>query len=187
MSTTVPRGPLVNPPAQAIRRGELEVNDMMIKSLSAVVLAAASASAFAVGPGSLGSVDNIPVAIDNVVPMGIFQDVYSFTLDNPGNVLGNVLAINFGPYSILGLTVTLQDSSFAIIGSDSSPDTGFSFSDLASGNYALNVLGYADGSSGGFYAGGFIATAVPEPSAYALMLAGLGVVGFVAARRRPRA
>ena len=49
------------------------------------------------------------------------------------------------------------------------PDTGFTFSGLASGIYALNVLGYATGSSGGFYAGGFIAETapVPEPETYA--------------------
>lgn len=157
---------------------------MKTKLLVATVLAAASTSAFAVGPGPLGAIDNMPISISNIVPMGIFQDVYSFTLANPGDLSGNVLAINFAGYNILGLTVTLQDSSFAVIGSDASPDTGFTFSNLAAGNYALNLLGFANGSTGGFYAGGMIATTVPEPESYALMLAGLGIVGFVAARRR---
>jgi PEP-CTERM motif len=157
---------------------------MKTKLFAATVLAAASASAFAVGPGALGAIDNTPIAISNIVPMGIFQDVYSFTLVNPGELSGSVVAINFTPYNIQGLTVTLQDSSFAVIGSDASPATGFTFSNLASGNYALNVLGFADGSKGGFYSGGMIATTVPEPETYALLLAGLGIVGFVASRRR---
>ena len=162
---------------------------MNIKPFAAAVLAATSVSAFAVGPGPLGTIDNTPISISNIVPMGIFQDVYGFTLADPGSLSGNAVAINFGGYNILGLTVTLQDSSFAVIGSDSSPDTGFTFSGLASGIYALNVLGFANGSSGGFYAGGFIAQTapVPEPETYALLLAGLGVVGFMASRRKPKA
>jgi PEP-CTERM motif len=160
---------------------------MKIKFLGAVALAAASLSAQAVGPGSLGAIDNMPIAISNIVPMGIFQDVYSFTLVNPGDLSGSVTAINFTPYNILGLTVTLQDSSFAVIGTDATPGTGFSFSNLASGTYALNVLGFATGPAGGFYSGGMIATTVPEPETYALMLAGLGAIGFIAARRKSRA
>ena len=159
---------------------------MNLKPLAAAVLAAASVSAFAVGPGPLGTIDNLPIAIDNIVPMGIFQDVYSFTLANPGTLSGNAAAINAGNYNILGLTVTLQDASYAVIGSDSTPATGFTFTGLAAGTYALNVLGYATGANGGSYAGEFIAQTVPEPGTYALLLAGLGVVGFMASRRKPR-
>ena len=162
---------------------------MKIKLFTAAALAAASVSAFAVGPGPLGTIDNTPIAISNLPLSGIFQDVYSFTLADPGALSGNAVAINFGGYNILGLTVTLQDASFAVVGSDASPADGFTFSGLAAGSYALNVLGYATGASGGFYAGGFIAETapVPEPETYALMLAGLGLVGFVASRRKLRA
>jgi len=118
--------------------------------------------------------------------MGIFQDVYSFTPVDPGTLSGYAVANNFDGYNILGLTVTLQDSSFAVVGSDSTPDTGFNFGGLASGSYALNVLGFATGNNGGFYAGCFFAetTPVPEPQAYALMLAGLSIVAFTVRRRR---
>lgn len=162
---------------------------MNIKPFAAAVLAATSVSAFAVGPGPLGTIDNTPIAISNIVPAGIFQDVYSFTLADPGSLSGNITAVNFGVYNIAGLTVTLQDSSFAVIGSDNTSLDGFSFGSLVAGNYALNVLGFATGSQGGFYAGGMIATTapVPEPETYALLLAGLGIVGFMASRRKPLA
>ena len=60
---------------------------MNIKPFAAAVLAATSVSAFAVGRGSLGTIDNAPISISNIVPMGIFQDVYSFTLADPGGLV----------------------------------------------------------------------------------------------------
>lgn len=159
---------------------------MMMKTLAAGALLATSATAFAVGPGPLGTIDNLPITISNIVPAGIFQDVYSFSIADPGSLSGNAVAVNFGPYNILGLTVTLQDATFAVIGSDANPSDGFSFSGLAAGSYALNVLGFATGTEGGFYAGGFITETapIPEPETYAMLLAGLGMIGFMVRRRR---
>ena len=159
----------------------------MKKSLAVAVLASlVGVSAHAVGPGNLGTIDNMPITLGNVVAPGMFQDVYSFSIADPGDLSGNVVAINFGPYNIFGLTVTLQDATFALIGTDSTPVDGFTFAGLAAGNYALNVLGYATGSGGGFYGGGMTAQTapVPEPETYALMLAGLAAIGFMTSRRR---
>jgi hypothetical protein len=62
------------------------------------------------------------------------------------------------------------------------------FSNLAAGTYTLTFS-----RLGGLFAPNALrvddvilsVTAVPEPETYALMLAGLGIVGFVARRRRP--
>lgn len=152
----------------------------------AALVALTSINSFAVGPGLLGTVDNLPITISNIVPMGIFQDIYSFTIANPGTLSGNVTAANSAVYNILGLTVTLQDASFAVVGSDNSPSTGFSFGSLAAGSYALNVLGYATGANGGSYNGSFMAQTapVPEPEILAMMMAGLAALGFMAKRKQ---
>jgi hypothetical protein len=54
---------------------------------------------------------------------------------------------------------------------------------LSAGQYHLDMYGTL-GANIGQYAVTLAAAPVPEPSTYALLLAGLGVVGFVARRRR---
>ena len=55
----------------------------------------------------------------------------------------------------------------------------FSATNLVAGDYTLkfNLLG------GGFYTGSYTITAVPEPETNALVLVGLGLIGFIARRK----
>jgi hypothetical protein len=53
---------------------------------------------------------------------------------------------------------------------------------LWAGDYTLTVTGTARGVT--TYSVDFTAAPIPEPETYALMLAGLGVVGYIARRRR---
>ena len=55
---------------------------------------------------------------------------------------------------------------------------------LAAGNYYYAVSGYASGVAGGQYTLVSTVTAVPEPETYAMMLAGLAALGFLARRRQ---
>ncbi len=153
---------------------------MRLKALSAALLLAGSASAFAVGPSTLGPIDNISVVIGNNVAAGVFVDTYMFAITNPGTVFGGAF-----PVYITSFSAVLQSPVLGTIGTDSNPTDGFSFTGLTPGLYALQFTGSATGSAAAY--GGVISTVtspVPEPETYALMLAGLGIMGFVATRRR---
>jgi hypothetical protein len=55
---------------------------------------------------------------------------------------------------------------------------------LAPGNYDLQIFGTVTGTLGAAYAGTISAFAVPEPETYAMMLVGLGMMGFMVRRRK---
>ncbi len=58
---------------------------------------------------------------------------------------------------------------------------------LAAGSYYLQVDGSVLGSAGGKYSADIALAPVPEPETYAMMLAGLGLLGFTARRRKQKA
>jgi PEP-CTERM motif len=164
---------------------------MNFKFLAASVLAASALPAFAVGPGDLGFIDNMAIAIgDSVGPVGVFKfpdETYTFSIADPGTVSGKAFSLPLGSlYGTSFFGVTLRDASSTVVGHDFSPANGFSFANLSAGSYSLNFFGKTTGSLGAVYAGVIASETapVPEPHTYALMMAGIGVVGFVVARRR---
>jgi hypothetical protein len=160
---------------------------MKIKHLAlAAAIAVGSTSALAVGPGDLGPIDNTPINVGNTVAGPLLFDVYTFSLVNPfGFLSGIASSLELEPVlGIDGFSVVLQDASATVLGIDNSPGDGFMFDNLTAGSYSLTFVGLTSGSIGGSYGGAIFATTIPEPETYALMLAGLGLVGFMAARRR---
>lgn len=155
--------------------------------VAAAAIALASTSALAVGPGDLGPIDNTPISVGNSVPGPLLFDVYTFSLVNPGFLSGIASSLELAPVlGLSGFSVVLQDSSFSVIGTDTNPADGFTFSGLSAGSYSLTFVGLTTGTLGGSYGGAILAQTIPEPETYALMLAGLAAIGFAALRRRER-
>ena len=134
------------------------------------------------------------------VPNGAFFDVYDFSLLSAQSVTSSVVSLNLpGIYSITGSNYMLwkDNGPLGFDGSDTllsgwafDGTTGSTFHsvNLAAGSYFYTVSGVATGgdplSNAGIYSIASTITPVPEPESYALMLAGLTVVGFLAGRRR---
>ena len=58
---------------------------------------------------------------------------------------------------------------------------------LTSGSYFIKVDGNIIGNGGGTYGSDLTISAVPEPETYGMLLAGLGLMGFVARRKAKKA
>ena len=163
----------------------------LTKLAAAAVLVASAGAAFAapqaVNPG--GSLGTNP---DGVSFVGLANGVstYSFDLVDmapAGFVSTFDLSADFwsvfAPATINGITVT--GGSFSDTVTATSSGTAL-FSGLSAGSYTISFD--STGSFGSFITGSVTATAittpVPEAGSMALALAGLGVVGLVASRRR---
>ncbi|HUG25010.1 FxDxF family PEP-CTERM protein [Piscinibacter sp.] len=172
---------------------------MKLKALAAAAALFATTAAHALtGPGSLGNIDNQTIAIGNTHGAGVsFSDVYAFSVSNIGLGAGVVFDFALDPlpnlpgpeFDIEFSSITFLDAALTVLAHDADGSDGWSLLTLlpTSGSYSFVVEGTAVGNFGGTYAGvltTFVPSPIPEPGTYALLLAGLGVVGFVAKRRK---
>ena len=163
---------------------------MKLKSLvAASAIACATGTALADTTFNLGPIDGQSKSIGDSFAAGAapFTDTYNFSLIGPNTLSGIVTTFNFMTlFGISGLSLSLTGGTLLGAATDVNPADGYSFSGLGLGNYALKITGDVTGTGGGAYGGVMQAAPVPEPETYALLLAGLGVIGFVARRRRPQ-
>lgn len=120
-----------------------------------------------------------------------FTDTYNFTVDD-SFVAGTAVTVDldlgsFG-FHISNLKLDLFDAGDAWVVGDivsGLQDASVSVAaPVTAGNYYFKVRGFADGEGTGQGIYTFTTAAVPEAKTYAMMLAGLGLIGFTVLRRR---
>jgi PEP-CTERM motif len=125
---------------------------------------------------------------------GGFNDCYNFTLSADALAFGGVIGLDMSRTLDINVGSVSLFSGTSLVGSGSSP-LNFNFGGLSAGNYTLAVNGTVTNTSGAAASGlvGYfgtvtthasVAAPVPEPEAYALMLAGFVGVGVGVLRRK---
>jgi hypothetical protein len=128
--------------------------------------------------------------------LGAFNDSHEFKADYPmfgptgasvisGFSFDNVFNVTISSFNLYD--VTSGSSSLVATGSIFGGIVGsLSSSQLTEGNdYSLVLIGdLAGGAESGSYAGNISIAPIPEPETYAMLLVGLGLVGFTLRRRK---
>jgi len=145
----------------------------------------------------LGTV-TAPSVYSQVIQVGVgsFSEKWVFDVAPPTSIYSggsasnmSIVANNTTLFDISGLSVQLYDSNNTLI-ADLDTNAGSSAGyKIGSGifppanDYYFTVSGMGAGTQGGQYVFSVAALPVPEPETYAMLLAGLGIIGAVARRR----
>ncbi|VAW49238.1 hypothetical protein MNBD_GAMMA04-506 [hydrothermal vent metagenome] len=159
--------------------------------VASLLLASSLVSAnntYSLGDITAGTTDYTIDTDTGGIPTGAFTDQFNFTLTD-GNFF-NALATSsiasiseFTDITLGNMSGQVYDISgiFSVAEFTASAVGQSTF--LNAGSYFLEIKGIASANSTG-YTLNTVTSPVPEPSTIALMLGGLGMIGFMAARRR---
>lgn len=156
---------------------------MLKKSVAALILGlgvASLASADAYDYGAISPLDPVSALVNH--NKGFFSDTFSFSVSNPVQGSGTLTSL----FGIKSLEITLwgENGVYAPASSfvTSIPSYFSGNGYLAKGDYSFVVTGYSTGKSA--YSFSAFTAPVPEPESYAMFLAGLGLIGAIARRRK---
>lgn len=161
---------------------------MKLKLVAAAALAVASVASFAT------EVFPTPSASFANTVSGAFSDTWTFSLGSTSAVAASLtnVEVTFGGMSIGGIQGFEAWLNGIQLFGPTSTTTGAVIvktqvlaggTTLPAGLYSLTVSGTGVTGSSASYGGNIVAVPVPEPETYAMMLAGLVAVGFLARRR----
>lgn len=168
------------------------MNKMRITGIGAALLLSWGAAQASTNAYDIGTLGTTPYSSGVQTVLGSFADTYTFDLtitSAVGSGVTNIpLHLNFGAininYDISGLNLAVFDSSNASITDTNSDPLLFAGLLNAGNDYYLKVTGNATGNMGGMYTLGMVAAPVPEADTWAMMAAGLGLLGWRFARRQ---
>ncbi|MFC5481093.1 FxDxF family PEP-CTERM protein [Massilia suwonensis] len=175
------------------------------------LIAAAVLASAALGPPAAWAQTDIsspPQALDLVDGSAFFGDSFEegnsgntfadrFTFTVSGTVGQNLDAIvaSVSRSADVGLDITgiwLFDGNDTLLSQGSSLQTGatdvwtVAGGNLSAGDYYIRVNGNLVSDDGASFGGAMMLMPVPEPGTYGMMLGGLGILGFLARRRKAR-
>lgn len=181
------------------------INSSMKRAIAVALLAGASVGAHATTT-NLGMISStMPTSFNGVVlgsGLGI-NDIFTFTLEQPNvssgfSVVNVPLTFSGGNFNTALATLslvsnangTVGDSDDTVLKSVVLPSPGNSSNNLSLawdqpiiGPAYINITGITNGDGGGLYAGAIGVSPIPEPESFAMLLAGLGLMGAVVRRR----
>ena len=158
---------------------------MKLKTLVAASAVALTALSSQAASTSWGAHDALELGSNTVT--GAIFDTFSFSLGSSASVTSGVLSFGTvvgGAYSLYSTGGDGMIGGGDDVGVGAWTFGGTNTVALNAGSYYYSVLGGAVGSASYVIASAATTAPVPEPETYALLGAGLGVIGFLASRRR---
>jgi len=126
----------------------------------------------------------------------VFSDQFTFTLNSPtrwseflnfqvsSDSLSAVTGLNVTGFTLTGPTGLIENGSVIKSGSTDLLTLGTTW--LRNGAYTLNVSGTVLTSGASIAVSGKVISAVPEPETLGMFAGGLGLIGFIARRKKRR-